>query len=108
MRKPLVCAICLVLLQAAPALAQTPYGPSFDPDLPNPGFARRAPLPNHLIFERAQYQASMRTARIEARRWMGISPSRPTVQMQPATLPVYPAPAWTYPGYRMQFQIPLP
>ncbi len=85
-------AAAVLMLSASVSLAQTPE-PQFSPPpvsaVPSPMTPQppvrqyvRAPInPNQrLIYERAAELARQRDARLETKKWMGISPSRPAVR----------------------------
>lgn len=95
MRKSLLWTLCLLLVPAVPSAAQTPApgfkqrGPAAQPEAPTsfvkpyesePYVRPRTPLATQLVYERAAFRAQQRTARLEARKWLGYSTSRPFVR----------------------------
>jgi hypothetical protein len=84
MRKSLLCTLCLIWVPATELLAQQPAETTFvrpyESDERVEPVRTRTPLPNQLVYERAVFRAQQRVARLEARKWLGVSTSRPLVQ----------------------------
>ena len=68
--------LCLALAQASTASAQAPSKRAYE-ETTSQSPATRMSFTQQNFFERASYSARERTLRMEARKWYGVSASRP-------------------------------
>jgi hypothetical protein len=90
MKRLLYSVVIASLLGAAPASrGETFPARSYDERVTR-SREERAISTDYLIFQRARERARQRTARLEAYRWMGVSPSRPFVSLSTYSADVNP------------------
>jgi hypothetical protein len=95
MRTTLLWTLCVGCLCCASARGQEPAGESAAESYEG-GWTRRSPSASELIHERAAFSAKQRTARMEARKWIGVSTARPFVHdsLHRAAFPYAGLPWW--------------
>ena len=110
MRISLLSTLCLLLIPAMPVRAEPPAESTFVKPYKSEGDVRmRTPLTSQLVYERAVFRARQRAARLETRKWLGVSTARPLVQDHFERV-TYPRPAYPWYGThspsRVRIQVP--